>query len=67
MCNNKSLQVADRQKFKDNIRNGNCPFCGKELSWYDGSLGYEAYRCYGCNFAIDHFGIQLDDLPEERK
>ena len=67
MCNNISLQVADLQKFKDNIRNGNCPFCGEKLKWYDGCLGYEANRCYGCNFTIDHFGMHLNDLPGKRK
>lgn len=48
-------------EFKDNVKNGNCPFCSKKLKWYDGSLGYEAYRCYGCKFTIDHFGMHLDD------
>ena len=59
MCN-KNLQLADLKEFNSNIKNGNCPFCGKKLKWYDGSLGYEAYRCYGCKLAIDLSGIHLD-------
>jgi tRNA(Ile2) C34 agmatinyltransferase TiaS len=50
------------KKFKSDIRNCICPFCGKKLKYYDGALGYEAYRCYNCNLSLDHFGIQIDDL-----
>ena len=60
MCNNMGLHVTDLKEFKNNIRKSHCPFCGKALQWYDGSLGYEAYRCYDCNFIIDHFGMHLD-------
>ena len=48
-------------EFKDSIKNGNCPFCGKEMKWYDGCLGYEAHKCYDCKFTIDHSGMHLDD------
>jgi tRNA(Ile2) C34 agmatinyltransferase TiaS len=56
-------QLADLKlnAFKNSMQNGMCPFCGKELRWYDGCLGYEAYRCYDCHFIIDHFGIHLED------
>jgi len=31
-----------------------CPQCHKsKLRYYDGCLGYEAARCYGCGFEID--------------
>ena len=61
MCNEISQQVVDLAGFKNSIRSGNCPFCGEELKWYDGCLGYEAHRCYRCNFTIDHFGMHLED------
>ena len=60
MCN-KTLHLADIKEFKDNIKHGTCPFCGKKLKWYDGSLGYGAYRCYICKFVINHFGMHFDD------
>jgi len=47
-------------EFKDSIRKGNCPFCGKKLEYYHGVLGYEAYKCYGCKFTIDNSGMHLD-------
>ena len=47
--------------FKTALQNGTCPFCGKALKWYDGCLGYEAFRCYDCHFIVDHYGFHLDD------
>lgn len=61
MCDNTSLHIADLKEFKDNFRKGICLFCGKKLKWYDGSLGYEAYRCYGCNLTLDHSGLHMYD------
>jgi len=61
MCDNKNRSIADIREFKDSLRRGNCPFCGKKLKWYEGCLGYEAYRCYDCKFISDHSGLHLDD------
>ena len=61
MCDNTNRSIADLRGFKANLRKEICPFCGKKLKWYDGSLGYEAYRCYGCKFTSDHSGLHLDD------
>ena len=66
MCHDKSLPMADIEAFKDNVRKSKCPFCGKKLEWYDGGLGYEAYRCYSCKFTADHFGIHLDEAQSQK-
>ncbi|RKY10143.1 MAG: hypothetical protein DRP56_01600 [Planctomycetota bacterium] len=60
MCT-KKRPLADIKEFKNKIKNGTCPFCGAPLKWYDGSLGYEASRCYRCKFIIDSFGMHFDD------
>ena len=52
------------QEFKESLKNNQCPFCGEKLEYYDGCLGYEAMRCYKCGFAVDHQGIQIEDLRD---
>ena len=56
--------MIDLQQFKKDLEANTCPFCKKKLKFYDGSLGYEALRCYDCNLSIDHTGIHLDKLSE---
>ena len=46
--------------FKQQLALNSCPFCNKALKFYDGCLGYEAYRCYDCGINIDNNGLQLD-------
>lgn len=57
-----TLKVLSLDKFKGDLKNGLCPFCGKKLQYYDGCLGYEALRCYDCDFATDHNGMHLEKL-----
>lgn len=51
----------DIKEFKKLLSLNKCPFCKGELKYYDGALGYEAYRCYSCKIAVDHNGLQLED------
>jgi len=48
------------QQFKECLSHNICPFCDQKMKYYDGALGYEAMRCYGCNFIVDHNGMHLE-------
>jgi hypothetical protein len=58
----KENTTASIAVFKNNIKNGLCPFCRERMVYYDGALGYEACRCYSCKLSIDNSGIHLDDF-----
>jgi hypothetical protein len=51
----------DIKEFKKLLASNKCPFCKNELKYYDGALGYEAYKCYSCKITLDHNGIHLED------
>ena len=48
------------EKFKKYIEKSICPFCKKELQYYDGALGYEAMKCHSCHLTVDQSGIHLE-------
>ena len=54
--------TTNKQEFQDSIKAGLCPFCNKQLKYYDGALGYDAMRCYDCNFSLDYSGMHFEDL-----
>ena len=54
------METLSKQLFKDNIKNGVCPFCLLTLKYYDGALGYEADICEQCGLTVDNNGIHLD-------
>jgi len=60
---NKTREVIemDLKEFKKLLASDICPFCKGKLKYYDGAMGYEAYRCYSCKIAVDHNGLQLED------
>ena len=57
--------IVNLNTFKKLLVEGICPFCHNKLTFYNGSLGYEAMRCYDCNFSLDRNGFHLDDLPTQ--
>jgi hypothetical protein len=53
--------MIDIKKFKEQLSKNQCPFCDKELKYYDGCLGYEAMKC-SCGFFIDNNGMHFDEV-----
>lgn len=51
-------------EFKEKIRTGECPFCNRKFTQYDGCLGYFAFRCNNCGLSIDHNGINIEVKEE---
>jgi hypothetical protein len=51
----------DIKEFKKLLASNKCPFCERELKYYDGALGYEALKCYSCKIDIDHNGLHWED------
>jgi len=49
-----------REEFESWLKKNKCPFCGRDLKYYDGALGYDALKCYPCKFTIDHSGMHLE-------
>lgn len=46
--------------FMTDIKKNICPFCGQNLRYYDGALGYEAMRCFDCGVTVDNNGIHIE-------
>ena len=49
--------MTDLKQFKKRLENNICPFCKEKLKYYDGALGYEAYKCKDCDLTINHNGL----------
>jgi hypothetical protein len=59
--------AISKDEFKKDLENGVCPFCKKKMKFYDGSLGYEALKCYKCKFTVDNTGINFEEVTEPKK
>jgi hypothetical protein len=53
------LMQNGNKAFKEALKRNECPFCKKEMKYYDGALGYEAMKC-SCGLTVDHNGIHLE-------
>lgn len=68
MADQENRRAAEKiRSFRSMLKDGKCPFCGMKLEYYDGALGYEAWRCYRCSFETDHSGMRFmeDDLKDK--
>jgi len=54
--------MIDMRVIWGHIEKGLCPFCKRPLVYYNGSLGYEAYRCYSCGLINDINGIHIEPV-----